>query len=114
MMDHPEMVGGLDLRKICPGKVALRRAQGDPEHGRGIVAKSGASGVYCAGMVGRGLGFACKVDDGGAAPVALVFFSMMRKLRLISPSEYKRFLEQCPLIVKNRCGEVVGHIVVAF
>lgn len=99
MVNHPEMVGGLDLRRICPGKV---------------VAKSGASGVYCAGLIGRGLGFATKVDDGGGGPVPLLFFAIMRKMGCLSAKVYRKFLEQSPLVVKNRCGDVVGEIKVVF
>ncbi len=99
MMAHPEMVGGLDLRKICPGKV---------------VAKSGASGVYCAGILGEGLGFATKVDDGSGAPHHLVFFHMMRRLRKITAAEFKAYLAQSPLDVKNRCGDTIGRWGVAF
>ena len=99
MMAHPEMVGGLDLRAICPGKV---------------VAKSGASGVYCAGLVGAGLGFATKIDDGSGAPHHLVFFALMLRMKRISQKEFNAYVRQSPLDVKNRCGDTVGRIEVAF
>jgi L-asparaginase II len=99
MMNHPEMVGGVDFRGICPGKV---------------VAKSGASGVYCAGLVGRRLGFAMKMDDGTNVSEALIFFTMMRRLKKITDTGYRKYLATAPLTVKNRCGETIGRIMIAF
>lgn len=99
MRNHPELVGGLDFRAICDGK---------------IVAKSGASGCYCAVFCRKGLGFAMKVADGSSVAVLPVFFEVARRLELIEEDEFARFIEAHPPVVKNRRGQVVGEVRIAF
>jgi len=99
MQNHPELVGGLDFRPICDGK---------------IVAKSGASGCYCAGFCGKGLGFAMKVADGSSVPVYPAFFEVARRMELIDEDEFGRYADAHPSIVKNRRGQVVGEVRVVF
>lgn len=98
MQEHPEMVGGVDLRPFC---------------GRKLVAKSGASGVYCAGAVGQNLGFAVKLHDGSAIGLTHVLFVVLGKLGVLTGAEVERFKAQTPALVKNRRGDVVGEVVVS-
>ena len=99
MQNHPQMTGGIDFRTICDGKV---------------VAKSGASGCFCAGFPGQGLGFAMKVADGSSVPVLPVFFEVARRLGLIEEDEFARFARIHPSVAKNRRGEIVGDVRIAF
>ncbi len=99
MQAHPEMVGGLAWKDYTGAKV---------------VGKAGASGCYCLGAVGRGLGFAMKVDDGGSEGLCPAMFEMLRRCGLITPDEHERLLDTHPLAVLNRAGERVGAIELLF
>lgn len=64
MLAHPELIAGTgrsctDVMQAAPGKV---------------IVKLGADGVYCGALVGTGLGFALKVEDGDmrTLPIALL------------------------------------------
>jgi L-asparaginase II len=64
MLARPDLVAGTgrsctDIMRAAPGKV---------------IVKLGADGVYCGTLIGTGLGFALKVEDGDmkALPVALL------------------------------------------
>jgi L-asparaginase II len=99
MQAHPEMVGGLDWTSIAPGK---------------FVAKAGAAGCYCVGIVGRNAAFAMKVSDGSALPVHSVCVELLTREGYLAPEERRRFLELHPQTVTNRCGEVVGELEIVF
>jgi len=99
MQNHPELVGGLDFRPICDAKV---------------VAKAGASGCYCAGFCGKGLGFAMKVADGSSMPTLMVFFDVARRVGLIDEDEFARFLQGHSQVIQNRRGEAVGENRIVF
>lgn len=95
MQAHPEMVGGLDLRPFTNHK---------------IVAKSGASGCYCLGLLQRGAGFAMKVADGSSTPVHAACFEFLRRNGYVTPEEHEALLAQCSPIVRNRRNDVVGRL----
>ena len=99
MQAHPEMVGGLDWTLIAPGK---------------FVAKAGAAGCYCVGIVGRNAAFAMKVDDGSALPVHPACVELLTREGYLTAEERQRFLELHPPAVTNRCGEVVGELEIVF
>ncbi len=99
MQDYPELVGGLDFRSICNKK---------------IVAKSGASGCYCAVFLQSGLGFAMKVAGGTSEAIHSVFFEVAQRLELIDRVEFERFIKAYPPVVKNRHGHNVGSVRIAF
>jgi len=99
MQAHPEMVGGMDWSPIASDK---------------IVAKSGASGCYCAGLLGAHAGFAMKIDDGSSAPVHAACVEMLRRHGHLTDAQRDRFLEERPTIVKNREGTVVGDLKLVF
>lgn len=99
MQAHPEMVGGLDWRRLTNGK---------------IMAKAGASGCHCVGILGRGTGLAMKVDDGASAPIYAACFEMFRRQGYITAEEHRAFLAEHPPTVRNRAGEIVGEIQLRF
>lgn len=99
MQAHPEMTGEIRDGKTWP---------------RQIVAKAGALGVYCGGILDRDTGIAVKIDDGNPAPCALVFTEIMKRLSLADKDELDAYQQLRPSVVKNRRGEVVGEMVVAF
>ena len=72
MLHHPELIAGegrpcTELMRAHPGRV---------------IAKVGAEGVYCALLVGEGLGVALKVADGHAVASALALAAVLEALGL--------------------------------
>ena len=78
--------------------------------GTRLITKGGGNGVYCAGVLGRGIGFALKVDDGSTYPLYPVFTELMRRLGVFSDSDAARIRERVWRRIDNRRGQVVGTI----
>jgi L-asparaginase II len=66
----------------------------------------GASGVYCAGIVGEGIGVALKVEDGHAraAEVALLFILDT----LLQPTPSSLLPDMAEPVIRNTRGDEVG------
>lgn len=99
MQAHPEMTGEIRNGKTWPKQV---------------VAKSGALGVYCGGILNKDRGVAVKIDDGNSGPCALVFIEIMKRLELADKDELDAYQELRPTVIKNRRGEVVGNTEAVF
>ena len=99
MQAHPEMVGGLAWREITADR---------------IVGKSGASGCYCIGFVGRDAGFAMKIDDGSGTASAPALFELLARRGYVTAAEHESFLRQDPLTIRNRAGEPCGTLDLVF
>lgn len=99
MQAHPEMTGEIRDGKTWPKQ---------------IVAKSGALGVYCGGILNKDRGVAAKIDDGNAVPCALAFTEVIRRLDLADRAELDAYQQLRPPIVLNRRGETVGKMEVVF
>jgi len=51
------------------------------EHlGSQVVGKGGAEGVFCGGLVGKGIGFAVKISDGAGRAIAPVVIRLLEQL----------------------------------
>lgn len=103
MNAEPEMVrgeGGFDsvLMRALPGAAA---------------SKGGAEGCQAVGLLGRGIGIAIKVEDGGARPLAPLMLALMQQLGVI-PEEVPESLAPFfrPIVLNTR-GEPVGEVRVA-
>jgi L-asparaginase II len=100
MQAHPFFVAGTG--RLC---TAILERAGD----RAFV-KTGAEGVFGAGVPSRGLGIALKVADGAsrAADVALV--RVLEELGVLDGDDLKvlESYRRVPLV--NRRGELVGHV----
>jgi len=88
---------------------------GEPEYADALgevrfISKSGGNGVYCAGVVGKGIGFAMKVADGSSQPLKPVFTEVMRRLGVLSDEEAAVFRDRFWQPVENRRGTVVGEV----
>lgn len=104
MTMYPEMVGGREKFDT-----ELMRKFGDR-----ILSKTGAEGVYCAGLPGKGIGIAVKIEDGSERAVGPVVTEMLIKMGVISPGEYDNVQElRCPPILNHR-GEKVGELKAVF
>ncbi|MDA8234717.1 MAG: asparaginase [Clostridia bacterium] len=100
MLAHPEMVAGTNsfdtqLIKVTDGKV---------------IAKIGAEGVYCVGLVGRGIGLAAKVEDGNTRALPPVVVEFLDRIRVLLPDELALLKSFHQPEVKNHRGEKVGEI----
>jgi L-asparaginase II len=104
MMAHPENVGGpgthvTDL--MATGKGA-------------IVAKSGAEGLICIGIPGRGLGIAIRIADGSFRAHPVVTAEVLRQLDLAPEPVLGEVLALHDPILYNHNRRIVGEIRPAF
>jgi L-asparaginase II len=99
MQTHPEMTGEIRNGKTWPKQ---------------IVAKSGALGMYCGGILGRDRGIAAKIDDGNSTPCALAFTEVIRRMNMADRSELDAYDRLRSIAVTNRRGEVVGEMEIVF
>ena len=99
MQAHPEMVGGLAWKDIT---------------GDRIVAKAGASGCYCVGLLAREAGFAMKIDDGSSTAALPALFEFLARRGYVTPTEHEHFLTLHPLTIANRAGEPCGEVKLLF
>lgn len=78
--------------------------------GSKVFVKTGAEGVYCGGVRGRGLGFALKVEDGArrASDVALV--QVLSDVGVAGAADFPVLAGRRRTEVLNTLGEAVGRI----
>lgn len=100
MTTYPELVGGTG--RLCTD---LMRAGG----GR-ILAKTGAEGMYCAGVPGAELGVAIKVEDGAKRASGPALLGVLRELGLLAEEEMAELESHANPDVVNTRGEIVGRI----
>lgn len=100
MMAYPEMVGGThrfdtDLMKAYDGN---------------IVAKGGAEGVQCIGVVDRGLGIMIKVEDGNDRARSAASMEVLKQLDVGDDAVYEKLAEHVEPAVKNIREDKIGKI----
>ncbi|MBI3271546.1 MAG: asparaginase [Planctomycetes bacterium] len=102
MQTHPEMVEG-------PHRFTtdLIRAT----HGR-VIAKVGAEGLFCVGVVGEELGLALKFDDGSARFTPHVTLAVLERLGCLRAAEREALSRYAGLSLRNHRGITVGEVVV--
>jgi len=93
MQAHPEMVGGLEWQRFTQ---------------QDIVAKTGGD-CLGAGLLGRGIGLAIKVDDGAGWPLHSACFEMLRRHSWVTADQYNAFATAHPPVVYSRDGKAVGR-----
>lgn len=99
MQKHPEMTGEIRNGKTWPKE---------------IVAKAGALGAYCGGILNQNRGIAVKIDDGSGHVASMVFTEAARKLNLANIEELNAYEQLRSSVITNRRGEVVGKMEVVF
>lgn len=100
MWAFPEMVAGegrLDTE-------LMRLSKGS------LVCKAGAEGVWCAGLSGRGLGLALKVEDGSGRAVDPAALECLRIFEAVPEGVLEDLGRFRRPEVTNSLGEVVGHL----
>jgi L-asparaginase II len=100
MNAEPEMVrgeGGFDsvLMRALPGET---------------LSKGGAEGCQAIGIVGRGIGIAIKVEDGGARPLAPLALSLLRRMEALPGAIPEKLGALLQPVVRNTRGEAVGEV----
>ena len=104
------------LRRITRAMAANAGGHtGEPEYTQVLgevrfLSKAGGCGVYCAGVVGRGIGFATKVEDGSGLPLKPVFIEVMRRLGVLSDAAAAVLRERFVPAPVNRRGVAVGEV----
>ena len=99
MRQHPEMVAGED--RPCTEIMQVLS---------GMVAKTGAEGVYTAAWPERGLGLALKVEDGATRASSVALMALLDSLGAVDESARERLNAIAKPILKNHAGTIVGHI----
>ncbi|GAA0592486.1 asparaginase [Virgibacillus siamensis] len=104
MMEYPEMVAGTnrfdtDLMNAFDG---------------GIVAKAGAEGVQCIGLVDSGLGIAIKVEDGNGRAASVAAMKVLEELKIGDEETKSKLKSYTEPTVKNMAGNAVGKITAEF
>lgn len=100
MLSYPEVVAG--TRRFDTVLMNVTKGR--------ILAKIGSEALYCMASVPDGIGITFKIDDGSYRAVAPAGIAILKKLELISVSEYQVLLEAFPPILKNHRGDVIGTI----
>ena len=104
MRAHPYMVAGRGRLTT-----ALMEVAGDR-----LVAKSGAEGVCCVGVLDLGLGVAVKIEDGNARAAGPVVIEVLARLGVLDGEGLAALAEHHHPHVLNHRGEVVGDIIPGF
>lgn len=115
MLQHPYLIGG--RRRICTAITSLP--------GNRFVAKVGADGVYCVGIlpdavaqspllqaagVQGGVGVAVKAEDGSKDISHMTAVEVLDQLGLLTDSDREALAHWRAKTVKNWAGKVVGEI----
>ena len=99
---YPEMIAANG--RIC---TELIRAT----NGR-LLTKIGAEGVYCCGVVNKGIGIAMKIDDGSSRPIAPVLITLLSDMGFITKEERRRLAPLEDNVLRNHAGLEVGRTIV--
>lgn len=78
-----------------------------------VFVKTGAEGVYCGGVRGRGVGFALKVEDGARRASDVALIRVLSDLGVAEPDDVSALTEG-RIGVFNTLGARVGRIETAF
>ncbi len=100
MMAEPYMVAGLE--RFCT--LLMETARGK------VVAKSGAEGVYMAGLPGRGFGIALKCRDGQGRAAETVLAAILDRHDVLTEDERRRLSDYIQGPIFNVNGLTVGHM----
>lgn len=115
MRQHPYLVAG--KKRICTELMTLPGAR--------LVAKSGAEGVYCVGVLAEtaaaspvlrelgvtgAIGIAVKAEDGHKDVRHLVLIEVMRQLGLLTEEDLAAVARYQSIPVKNWAGRLVGEM----
>jgi L-asparaginase II len=104
MLEHPDMVAGTgrydyDLMVNCQEK---------------LIAKSGAEGLHCIGLIERGWGIAAKISDGARRALYPFSLEILKQLGLVTSNELTKLKPYQREIIYNWNDKEVGYIKAEF
>lgn len=98
---HPALVGGTSTPRFDTDLLAATDGR--------LFAKTGAEGMQVVGVVGSGVGFAAKIDDGSKRSIAPLALEVLARLGLISGTELEALVHWTDPIRRNLDGIEVGR-----
>jgi len=107
------------MARIRAAMLAYPRATGGDQRfstslmeraGGAIVAKGGAEGLECIGLIGAGLGLAIKCEDGSSRAVAPAVLALLEHFELIGAAALEGLETWRRPVVKNVAGLNVGEL----
>lgn len=104
MTMYPEMVAGKGRFDT-----EMMRNFGDR-----LIVKTGAEAVCCAGLPGKGIGVAVKIDDGNARAVEPVMLQTLMQMNVIGEDEARKVEQFLRPAVLSLRGEKIGEIRTVF
>lgn len=99
MTAHPHLVAGTE--RLCSEIMSVSSD---------VLVKTGAEGVYVAGLPGRGLGLALKVEDGAGRAAQVAMLALLDALGGLDSGAAVALAERMRPPVRNHAGLVVGGI----
>jgi len=99
MGSHPGLVAGTG--RLCTRLMSL---------GKGLIAKSGAEGVYCVGLTDRGWGLALKVEDGASRAVPPTVIHLLQQIGALDRRDIDLLADMHEPPLRNHRGEQAGKI----
>ncbi|MCL6515665.1 asparaginase [Alicyclobacillus sp.] len=100
MVSHPHLVAGTE--RFCTGLMSAG--------GGALLGKAGAEGVYCAGVMGAGIGLCVKVEDGDARAAYPSVVETLAQAGLVSPDVLAKLEGFRRPQLHNHAGTWVGEI----
>lgn len=104
MRKNPWYVGGTGRFETH-----LMKVQGDR-----LVAKTGAEGIFCLGILPEGLGVAVKISDGNSRALPPVLVQLLRDMGLLSSRDFEELQDFARALLYNHSRMVVGDIQACF
>ena len=99
MQVHPELVAGSD--RCCTAAMLAHD---------GVAVKTGAEGVFAAIAPASGIAIALKIDDGATRAADAALGAALRKLAVISETQYESMHRWYSPEIKNSQGVAVGRL----
>jgi len=104
MMSHPDLVGGTN--RFCTKLMSVTPQK--------IIAKTGAEGVYCVGLVEEGLGIALKVEDGNARATYPAIVECLSQMGVLNAQQISTLESFHRPELRNHQGTLVGQLTPVF
>lgn len=104
MLNHPSKVAGTG--RFCSVFMSSTN--------RKFIGKSGAQGVYCAGILEEGIGIAVKMEDGNGRAASAVVVEVLRQLGKLTEAELQSLESFHTPVIKNHRSDIVGQSLPVF
>jgi L-asparaginase II len=99
MRSHPDLVAGTG--RLCTRLMSMEK---------GLIAKSGAEGVYCVGLIDRGWGLALKVEDGASRAVPPTVIHLLEQIGALDRHDVNRLADLHQPALRDHRGNQVGGL----